>query len=376
VPLATTCELVEETNALAPRQRRELDVIRRLGRCSRVELHERLGLRKATVTEDTARLLELGLIREGASDLPTNGRPRQPLEIDRDRLTTIGVAIDPWSVRVQQVDLLGEPVGRELQRSVRGPQRLIRQTRQFIDALIDEKTLAVGVTVPGFVEPASNRVLFSVNWPEAGPVELAPLAEMIAPRRFVLENLTNGLAKRLQFQRPELVPQDKLVIYFADGMLGSSLLVRGRPIDGCIMACNELGHTRLPVHTPECYCGHTGCLERIFSSEFIAEHTGRHADLAQTLRDQPDHEAVKTLHTWLAIGLANAVNFCRVGRVVFATDLRGAENFFHELADAVQSQLLHELRDRVSFSIVTRANPSGPRRSSARIDPFGWGSSP
>ena len=52
-------------------------------------------------------------------------------------------------------------------------------------------------------------------------------------------------------------------------VLGSALLIDGRPNRGCVTGANELGHTRLPVETDICFCGHPGCLERIVSTEFL-----------------------------------------------------------------------------------------------------------
>ena len=45
----------------------------------------------------------------------------------------------------------------------------------------------------------------------------------------------------------------------------------------CI-AGNELGHTRFFVDTEKCYCGHPGCLERIFSTDFL-QRQGAPADV-------------------------------------------------------------------------------------------------
>jgi len=361
-----SASIVEQVNALPLRLRRELDAIRRLGQCSRVELHEYLGLRKATVTQDATTLLEMGLIREGDERHPTNGRPRLPLKIDEQGYHVLGVAIDPGVVRAQRVNLLGRPAGDVCQRRVSGAARLLDETQGLLQQLVGEQTLAVGVTVPGFVEPASKRVLFSAAWPESGPVDLAPLARTIRPRHLVLDNLTNGLAMRLQFEQAELSPEDQLVIYFGDGLLGASLLVNGYTIAGCIIGANELGHTRLPVETPGCYCGHTGCLERIFSADYLRMQGMVVETLGEAVNDRSDHAAVGQMTRLMALGLANAVNFCRVGRVVWATDLPGMGGYFGQLAEQVREQLFPELQARVEFAFATETTPSGPRNAAAR----------
>lgn len=356
---------IDRVNALPPRQRRELDAIRRLGRCSRVELHERLGLRKATVTEDAADLLELGLVREAEARQLTSGRPRLPLEIDPDRHRIAGVAIDPGVVQVQRVDLLGNGVGRVLQRRVRGPGRLLGQARRLLEDVLNEHVLAVGVTVPGFIEPEANRVLFSSAWPDSGPVDLTPLAEAAAPRQMVMGSLTTTLAGRLAFDRPDLESRDDLVISFGDGHFGAALLIAGRPITGVIAGANELGHNRLPIDTPRCYCGHTGCLERVFSTPFLRSREPSSDDLETALRRDPDAQtpAVAEVTRALAMGVANAVNFCRVGEVIFSTRVPGSRAYLERLIERVRAQLLRELRDRVSFSVVVEDGPHGPRNA-------------
>ena len=180
--------LIAEIGTLPPRLRHELDAIRRAGGCSRVELHQALGLRPATVTHDTARLLRLGLIQSGRASGRAQGRPRLPLEIDARSWQALGVSIEPGIVRVQAVDLNGQPLAPVLQRRAHGAQGLLGETRHLLQQMLGDQILAIGLAVPGFVEPRSLHVLFSAAWPQAGPIDLAPLQDLAAPRRIILDN--------------------------------------------------------------------------------------------------------------------------------------------------------------------------------------------
>ena len=316
-------------------------------------------------SHDTARLLELGLIREAGDSHPTGGRPRLPLEIDPDRRRVLGVAIEPGVVRAQTVDLRGRPRGKGRRRRVRAARRLLGEARRLIRETVDHRTLAVGMTVPGFLDPASHRVLFSAAWPDSGPVDLSGLADSLAPRRLVVNNNINGLATRHQLQQAVLCPEDQLLVFFGDGQLGASLLIGGRTFAGCITGANELGHTRLAVDTPRCYCGHVGCLERIFSSEYLASLASDSPPLGEALRAGGDATALERITDLLATGVANAMNFCRVGQVIWATDLPGIDPYLHRLAERVRGRLLRELRQRVDIAFAAEADPSGPRSAAA-----------
>ena len=343
------------------------------GALSRWELHERTGIRPNTVGADTAALLEEGIIREGAptssprgrrmagakvTEQPRSksgrarGRPRVPLEIDPARRSVLGLAIRPGRVEVARMNLTGKLVGQGADRPITDAGRIIRTARDLLKDFVDDKTLCVGLATPGFADPEEHTILLSSAWPGQGEVSLQPIYEIAGKVPYLLENDMHALAARWLLAHRAEQRDDVLLVYFDDGQLGSALLVNGRPNRGCVTAANELGHTRLPVETERCYCGHVGCLERICSSNFLAR-TGKKKATLEERAAQFDHndEGISRMIELLAMGISNAVNFTRVNRLVLVSQLTRHEAFADAIVDSVKGQMLAELTARTKIDL-------------------------
>jgi predicted NBD/HSP70 family sugar kinase len=157
----------------------------------------------------------------------------------------------------------------------------------------------------------------------------------------VLENDMHALAARWLLTHQQEQDEDVLLVYFEDGQLGSAILIEGRPNRGCVTGANELGHTRLPVDTEVCFCGHPGCLERICSTPFLhrqGSRTGTLAERAATFNTAD--EPMKVMIEHLSTGLANAMNFTRANRLVLVSGLTRHTNFTRQLTAAIRQKVL------------------------------------
>ncbi len=343
------------------------------GALSRWELHERTGIRPNTVGADTAALLDEGIIREGA---PTSsprgrrmagvkeveqprsksgrarGRPRVPLEIDPVQRNVLGLAIRPGRVEVARMNLVGKQISPAADRPITDAGRIIRTARDLLKEHIDEKTLCVGLATPGFADPEEHTILLSSAWPGQGEVSLQPIYEIAGKVPYLLENDMHALAARWLLAHRAEQRDDVLLVYFDDGQLGSALLVNGRPNRGCVTAANELGHTRLPVETERCYCGHVGCLERICSADFLSRVGKKKGTLAERAAQfDNDDDGMARMIELLAMGISNAVNFTRVNRLVLVSQLTRFEAFADAIVDSVKGQMLAELAARTKIDV-------------------------
>jgi len=349
MPYAVSTDNHAPVDAMWPlpeRQRRELTLIRAARGSSRSSVSDELRIRKSTVSGDVNALIDAGLLREGDSKTSTPGRPRVPLEIDPDRLHMLGLSIDPGRVSSGRVNLTGDPIT---------PLRVERAADAA--GLVAAGTLAIGLIVPGFIDAGSGDVLFSSAFPEAGRVSLAPIRAAAAGRPLLMDSRTNSLGTRWLLQHPEAVHDDCLLIYLSDGQLGSTLMIDGRPIRGCVLGANELGHTRLGIDTPLCYCGQRGCIERIFTTPYLQSLDSDAGSLAEACAAAQPTPAVIRITELIAIGLSNAVNFCRVGRVTLITDLPGLDHYLDRLIAEVRKLVMTELVDRVQFEAVVEQPP-------------------
>jgi predicted NBD/HSP70 family sugar kinase len=114
-----------------------------------------------------------------------------------------------------------------------------------------------------------------------------------------------------------------------------------------------LGHTRFFVDTDVCFCGHTGCLEQIFSSGFLRRTSGEpQADLQHhLLHAAPFIPVVQNIAGYVAAGIANAINFIRPDRVVIAGPVLAAEAFCQKLLARIRELLLPPLAERVRIGL-------------------------
>ncbi len=335
------------STALSMRQRRMVQALWRFGPQSRIQLHTQLGLRPNTVGADADRLVRLGILRESDGVVRGRGRPARPLRIDDRRRQVVGLALRRQRIEVARLSLTGQLVGQILGQEVAEPRDMVGVGAACLRACVDRNTLAVGISTPGFVESEAQRIVFSAIWPAHGPIPVQELYRASGARPVVLENDMHALAAQwLLSQRCE-PREDALLVYIDDGQLGSALLVGGRPNRGCITGANELGHTRLPVATEGCYCGQTGCIERIVSSAFAGG--GRPGlTLAQRLARGGDPK-VDEIVGHLGMVLANAVNFTRVQQLVLAGPLGALPALAEPLTRLVRRLVLPTLAERITM---------------------------
>jgi len=295
------------------------------------------------------------------------------LEIDPGRRQMIGLTIWPGAVSVARVNLQGHLVGKPLARLVSDrPSRLVGSAAALLGKALGPEVMGVGVSVPGFYDSSSRRVLFGPVAPGREPVSLAPVCEAAGDLPVVIENDMHALAARWLLTHRASAGQDVLLVNVGDGSLGAAMLIGGRPNRGCVSSANELGHMRYFTDTGRCYCGQTGCLERIFSSAYLkriegvvgstevsedvsggvgGSEVGGGVLMRRSSRYQTGDEVLETLYDYLANGIANVVNFIRPHRLVLVSELTRYPGVCDLLSRSIRSRLLSELVDRVRFDL-------------------------
>ncbi len=335
---------------LSPPQCRILRILRNEGPLSRWQLHQWTKLRPNTVGSLVAELLEKGLLQEHAAEASGPGRPRVPVAIDTGRLHVIGAAIRPGRVDACRLNLCGQPLGRVHSRSVATPGETVSVAKELLERLTNDQTYIIGLSTTGFVDTGQQQILLSSALPDENVASLAPLLEVADGRPVAVENDMHALAARWLQEHHRQPTEDVVLVYLDDGQLGSALLVRGEPNWGCLVGGNELGHTTMPVKTERCYCGKTGCMERICSSGFLQQEGADAIPLMEhAARFDGSQPEMARMIELLSMGLANCVNFVRPHRVVLVSPFTRFDLFTQTLIRAVRSRLMRALSDRVAF---------------------------
>ena len=347
-------EFVNPTQPIPPRLAEEMNLIRKMERCSRSDLHRLMNCRKNTIGQDVNTLIQMGLMRETELQSLPRGRPSVHLEIDTDTRHVLGVAIMPGMVSCGRYNLLGQPLEMPTNLTVDDPSQILKATRRLIKQMHDNQTILTGLSIPGMLDRDHCKVLSSSTWPDGKSVSLKSLNQL-TDSRLIFDNTTNALGTRWLLEHANTPLHDHLLIFLSDGILGATLLINGHPIDGCIICSNELGHTRLPLDTPRCYCGQTGCLERIFSTAYLKQ-LGENNKLSKAIADAPTSPKIRQITDYLTMGLANAVNFCRPSHVTIMTDLPDMDDYIDVLVEQIRDQLLREFANRIQMHKWTEPN--------------------
>ncbi len=343
---------------LDTRQREILRLLWRGGRMSRWELHRQTGVNPNAVGVDVAALLNYGIVRECQTEVAGPGRPRIPLEIDPTVRYVVGLSITPGRVQIARLSLRGQLLGRAASRTVSDPGKTVATAQALLREHISDKTLAVGLSVTGFVDPEHRSILVSSSFVGHGGTSLAPLYDVAGDLPVVLENNMHALAAWWSLVHQAESDEDVLLVNISDGQMGAALLVEGKPNRGCATGANELGHMRFFADTEICYCGHPGCIERICSTEFLRrrgiasgtllEHAARFgAQGGQSNGGAAAEKVIGEILDYLSASLSNAVNFIRPNRLVLASEVTRYPAFSDALIRSIRSRMLPELVKRV-----------------------------
>jgi glucokinase len=279
------------------------------------------------------------------------------------------------------------------------PGKVINDLAGLVLQLAGNATIAaLGVGVPGLVDPGRGESVFSPNlrWRNV------PIAEELSQRLKVPVYIDNDVrAGALGELSHGKARGCRDFVYLAIGTgIGSGVYIDGRLLQGPKWSAGEVGHMILWPEGPVCSCGTRGCLEALASASAIArearkalascpesilmEWSGGEIERIDALQVALADQAGDTLATrvmdnalrWLGIGVANLVNIFNPELVVLGGGvsmmgermLRAVENQVSSLAMPVQRQYvriaLSSLGDRAGVLGALELALNGERRRS------------
>jgi len=181
-------------------------------RISRVDIAERLGFDKSTVTNQVARLIEIGVIEEiaeGEAGIKGGRRPIH-LAVNRSFGRVIGIEIQPGSCIALAVDLAGDVLDQiQIPLELGGgrfPEAAAEIIQECAARLCPEsrKLLGIGVGISALVDLKKSRIRYSVPLGIAEPVDFATAVAARIPVPCFIENDANCCAwGELAFNRDE-----------------------------------------------------------------------------------------------------------------------------------------------------------------------------
>jgi len=192
-----------------------------------------------------------------------------------DRPLVVGVDVGGTKIAVLVVDRAERVLAREVADTAAGPQdgatdqiaTVVERTLRSANAHINQ-VAAIGVGVPGRVDPLTGAVTLAVNlgWSH---LPLGAQLEARFGRPCVVENDVRAAAYGLHRRR--VVGEVDDLAYLAVGTgVSAGVVLHGRLHRGARGLAGEIGHVVVDSSGARCACGERGCLETFISGAAIA----------------------------------------------------------------------------------------------------------
>ncbi|MGA8162022.1 MAG: ROK family transcriptional regulator [Acidobacteriaceae bacterium] len=245
-----------------------LELIRTSQPISRADLARRSGLQRSTVSQIVEQLIRENWVREGPVASAPRGRRPTMIGLNED-LVAIAADIHPRSATIAVVDLNGRLLSRSLVPLTSDPlasaRLMVECMRRMRAALPRHSTEGIGVSLPGRVDAATQRLVFAPNlhWPDFDLKAMLE-AEMGLPVK--MENAaTASLLAELIFARMDGT-RDAALVTISEGV-GVGVLANGQLVSGTHGMAGEFGHIPVDPAGPRCACGQKGCWETFASCQ-------------------------------------------------------------------------------------------------------------
>jgi predicted NBD/HSP70 family sugar kinase len=249
-----------------------LNLIRSHQPISRADLARHSGLQRSTVSVITEQLIEERWVTEGANGHAPRGRRPRFLNLNKERVGILGVNIRPATTNIALADLDGNFMAQESLPTSRKPEQFTEELglrlRRMIGMHPEITCEGIGVSLPGRVDSASQRLVFAPNlgWSEFNLK--APLEEATG-LSVELENAANACAlAEVWFGRHTEGVRNLIAVTVSEG-IGSGLILNHQLVRGSTGMAGEFGHITIVESGLECRCGNHGCWE-VYASNLAA----------------------------------------------------------------------------------------------------------
>lgn len=277
-----------------------LNVIRELQPISRVRISRQTGLQRSTVSIITARLIEEGWISEGESAQAEFGRKPQNLYLNAGKFHVLGVEVGGGKSTLALADANGVILSRWYQATTgRGPSFFRRLGKRISDSIKEAEERAgtpvdaVGVSLPGYIETKSGRIIGAENlgWRDLDAGDY--LRESVDRPIFFGNNAKLAAFSEVWFSSSSQKDLRHFVYIITRDGLGTGFIIDGEIYNGARDGAAEFGHFSLFPYGKRCSCGNLGCWE-VYASD-LAAVDAYHQRCAKEGRDVPEDVTIESI---------------------------------------------------------------------------------
>ena len=261
------------------------------GQCSsRIELSQKTGLAKMTVTYIVNEFLENGILEE-RQKVQVEGKGRNPVQLcisDRaPKLIGVHLYREKCSVvlcdmQLKLIKKISFPVDEETAPELIN--QIFEALDQIMETLGDEKVYGIGIGAIGPVDKNRGVILAPPNFYGIHDLELKKVIEDRYHLPVFFDGESNCAAIMEKYYGAGTDCEDFIYIDLANGV-GSGLVVNGELYSNTSGMICELGHTSIDWKGEVCGCGNRGCLERYISSNVLEKKLWEVTDDTKTFQE-------------------------------------------------------------------------------------------
>ncbi len=229
------------------------------------------------------------------------------------------------------------------------PAQILAAANGVLDGM---RPAAVGVAVPGQVDPAAGIVRMAVNLSLQEVPLAAALREGLGVPAYVDHDTRAAVAWLLQRgSRP------RSLAYLSVGTgISAAVAIEGRILRGVSGLAGEIGHVVAVPNGPPCACGLAGCLEAVAAGPAVERRAGRPPQevfRAAAGGDADALEVTREVGAHLARAIRGIALVYGVDRIVLGGGLsRAGPPFMAPILEALE-------REREASALVRQALPAG-----------------
>jgi predicted NBD/HSP70 family sugar kinase len=246
-----------------------LNLVRKHQPVSRADLMRYSGLQRSTVSAITERLISERWLKKGAfGDLP-RGRKPTFLHLNAERCGIVGVDVQPAVTTLAVAGMDSQFLARESMSTAKDPAefiaRLSRRITDLIRAHPKNSYEGVGISLPGRIDPSSQRLIFAptLGWSE---LDLKSPLERAVGLPVRLENAANACALAELWAGRHRDGVSNLVAVTVSDDISVGMVMNGQLVRGSTGVAGEFGHVTQALDGPKCRCGNSGCWEMLASN--------------------------------------------------------------------------------------------------------------
>ncbi len=245
-----------------------LELIRSKQPIARADLARASGLQPSTVSAIVEQLLTEKWVAEGAVVQRPRGRRPTLLSLNPE-LVILAADVRPHQAIVSLIDLNGRFLARQAVPLVSDAGRCIEKIASCMESMRaahrDRSFEGIGLSMPGRIDPETQRLVLAPNLPKWCDYEIKRELEAKMHLPVELANAANAsLLSELWSGSLDGV-RNAVLVTISEG-IGAAILANGQIVTSRNGLAGEFGHSPLDPNGPRCGCGQRGCWEVFASS--------------------------------------------------------------------------------------------------------------